>query len=274
MPTKVPSPAAAPPDWLAPRPGIAAGAVAHHQLRSAALGNQRSIWVYTPPGPISSSKLANLMILLDGGSYVHHIPAPMIVDNLLAAGRLAPLVLLLVDSLDTATRERELPCYPPFAEFLAGELLPWARARYQFTADPARTIVGGSSYGGLAAAFAAFARPDCFGNVLAQSGSFWWCPAGDTEHEWLARQFVERERLPIEFYLDVGRGEAQARARPNQLIANRHMRDVLRAKGYRVHYAEHAGKHDYAAWRAGFPGALLALADSIEQPQARSERET
>ncbi len=256
-----------------PRPGIVAGSVAHHQLRSAVLGNQRSVWVYTPPGLLSSSQPANLLILLDGGSYIHHIPAPTIVDNLLAAGRLAPLVLLLVDSMDTATRERELPCYPPFAEFLAGELLPWAHARYQFAANPARTIVGGSSYGGLAAAFAAFTRPDCFGNVLAQSGSFWWRPAGDPEYEWLARQFVERERLPIKFYLDVGRGEAQARARPNQLIANRHMRDVLRAKGYCVHYAEHVGKHDYAAWRMSFPGGLLALADSIDQRQARLEKD-
>lgn len=274
MPTKVPSRAAAPPDWLVPRPGIATGIVAHHQLRSAALGNQRSVWVYTPPGPLGPSKPANLLILLDGGSYLQHIPAPTILDNLLAAGRIPPTMLLLVDNIDTATRERELPCHPPFAEFLAGELLPWARARGQFTADPACTIVGGSSYGGLAAAFAAFTRPDCFGNVLAQSGSFWWRPAGDPEHEWLARQFVERERLPIEFFLDVGRGEAQPRARPNQLIATRHMRDVLRAKGYQVHYAEHAGKHDYAAWRASFPGGLLALMDSIERRQARSQRDT
>ena len=48
--------------------------------------------------------------------------------------------------------------------------------------------------------------------------------------------------------------------RPNQLVANRHLRDVLRAKGYRVHYAEHGGKHDHAAWRDSFAEGLLALA--------------
>jgi len=269
MPAKVSSRThtLSPQTWLTPRSGIAAGKVELHRVRSTTLQNERSIWVYTPPGYSRSHAPAGLLVLLDGSTYLEHIPTPTILDNLLAEGRIPPLVAILVDSLDDATRDVELPCYRPFVEFLAAELLLWAEAHYQVTADPAQTIIGGSSYGALAATFAAFTRPDRFGKVLAQSGSFWWRPPGDIEHEWLARQFVERDPLPIELYLDVGRLEAQARIRPNQLIANRHMRDVLRAKGYRVHYAEHDGKHDHTAWRNSFASGLQALVSGPDRPR-------
>jgi enterochelin esterase family protein len=134
------------------------------------------------------------------------------------------------DNPDREARNRELPCHPPFADFLVRELLPWARARYHVTDDPARTIVGGASYGGLAAAFAGLRHPEAFGNILSQSGSFWWKPEGEEEHEWLARQFVDSPTLPLRFYLDVGLLENTYDEAPSQRCVNRHMRDVLRAK--------------------------------------------
>jgi enterochelin esterase family protein len=166
----------------------------------------------------------------------------------------------MIDSLDEKTRDRELACHPPFVAFLAEELLPWACERYGITARPERTIVAGSSYGGLAAAFVARERSDLFGKVLAQSGSFWWKPDDDHEHEWLARQFAESPTLALEFYLSVGRQEAKARLTPNQLIVSRHLRDVLRARGYPVHYHETDGRHDHQSWRDTLADGILALA--------------
>jgi enterochelin esterase family protein len=228
------------------------------RLRSSILGNERRIWLYTPPSYAPGDR-HGLLILLDGWIYTHDIPTPVILNNLLAAGRIGPTVALMVDSLDEKTRDRELACYPPFAAFLADELLPWARERYGTSTGQAHTIVGGSSYGGLAAAFAARARPDQFGKVLSQSGSFWWKPDDDHEYEWLTRQFVDGPLLPLQFYLSVGRQEASARIRPNQLIASRHLRDVLRAKGYLVHYQETDGRHDHPSWRGTLADGILAL---------------
>jgi len=83
-------------------------------------------------------------------------------------------------------------------------VLPWVRQNYNITFEPSRTIVGGASFGGLAAAFVAMKHPEIFGNVLAQSGSFWWKPETDDEYEWLTRQFVASPKLPIRFYLQIG----------------------------------------------------------------------
>lgn len=250
--------------WSTRRRGVPSGRVETQRLGSAILGNERRVWVDTPPG-YTPSETYGLLLLLDGWVYTQDIPTPVILNNLLAAGLIAPTVAIMIDSLDEKTRDRELACHPPFVAFLADELLPWARERYHISAAPERAIVGGSSYGGLAAAFAARERPDVFGKVLAQSGSFWWKPDHDQEHEWLARQFAEGPRLPLEFYLSVGRQEASARIRPNQLIVSRHLRDVLRARGYQVHYQETDGRHDHQSWRDTLADGILALAGASDE---------
>jgi enterochelin esterase family protein len=43
------------------------------------------------------------------------------------------------------------------------------------------------------------------------------------------------------------------------LETSRHMRDVLLAKGYEVHYQQFVGGHDYLSWRGTFADGLVAL---------------
>ncbi len=154
--------------------------------------------------------------------------------------------------------------------FLYEELLPWIREQYPLSLDPREATIGGFSYGGLAAAYTALQRPDVFGNVLAQSGCFWWMPGYDdrlaapegSEYGWLIRQFVKAPRLPLRFHLDAGILETDNKpggVHANILTANRHMRDVLEAKGYPVHYIEFSGGHDLVGWRGVLPEALSAL---------------
>lgn len=244
---------------------MAIGNITMHRVRSTILGNERRVWVYTPPNYTSLEEPCGAIVLFDGFAYTSDIPTPIILDNLIAEGKIPPMMAILVCSLTYEDRERELSCYPPFVDFLTDELLPFVHEHYEFSTDPARTIVGGSSYGGLAAFFAALQRPDVFGNVLSQSGSVYWTPEGDDDFEWLARQFVARERLYVRCYMDVGLMENNRRisdcpAGPSQLAANRHLRNVLRAKGYEVHYAEFNGEHSYLNWRGTLADGLIALA--------------
>jgi enterochelin esterase family protein len=105
-------------------------------------------------------------------------------------------------------------------------------------------------------------NPEAFGSVLAQSGSFWWSPKRDEGEEpnWISRQFIELPRLPLKFYLEAGTFENDIIGSGGQILeASRHLRDVLRAKGYDVHYREFAGGHDYLSWRGSLADALLSL---------------
>lgn len=254
-------PAAPAQPWLTPRSDGNTGELVQHLHRSEILDNERRIWVYTPPGYRPDDEPYPLLVLFDGDVVQGPMPFPTILDNLIDDGRIPPMVAVLVDSLTQEVRNRELPCGTPFLGYLTDELLPWARDQYRITTDPARTIVAGQSHGGQAAAFAALNRPEIFGTVISQSGSFWWSPDDDHEHEWLTRQYAETERRPVRFYLEAGlqeRGQTPDHG-PSILVANRHLRTILRSKGYEVEYSEFNGGHDYACWRGSLADALTTV---------------
>lgn len=263
-------PEAPPQPYHVRRRNVPMGSIEMFHLRSVILDNERRVWVYTPPGYSRDAEAYGLLVLFDGLAYIDLVPTPIILENLIADKKIPPLVCVLIDSLASEVRNRELPCYQPFVNYMTEELLPWVRYRYRVTNDPARTIVGGSSYGGLAATYAGLRAPETFGNVLSQSGSFWWKPEGEEEHEWLARRYVLSPQLPLRFYLDVGLGERIATPDngPSQVVVNRHMRNVLQAKGYEVTYAEFQGGHDYICWRGTIVDGLLALTTK-SQPGTR-----
>ena len=255
-----------PQSWSKPQPGVRTGRVEFHQFTSKILGNERRVWVYTPPDYSPKSGPYNLLVLFDGWFQKDVNRAPNILDNLLAKGAVPPLVVVMISNLSLEDRLLNLGCYPPFNEFLTQELIPWVRKNYRVTSDPAQTIVGGQSRGGLAAAFAALQHPEIFGNVYSLSGYFSWkVREADTEQEneeqdadygWLIRQYVEAPKLPIRFYLIVGLLE---RGEDGLQNPNRHMRDVLQAKGYVVGYKEFSGGHDIIPTDENFVDGLSFL---------------
>jgi enterochelin esterase family protein len=226
----------------------ASGEVDVERLSSVVLGNERRVWTYRPPG-YDPSRRYPLVVCFDGHAYTldAYVPLPTVLDNLIAAGRIPPVVAVLPDSLDQETRTRELALHEPFVEFVAEELLPWAHKRLSIEPDPARTVVAGSSLGGLAAAFCGLRRPDLFGLVLSQSGAYQFVDFGGPA------LFAVEERVPLRFYLDAGLFERR------QTLANLHMRDVLIAKGYDVDYRSFPGGHDYFWWRETIADGLISL---------------
>jgi len=242
--------------WASRQADAPAGVVEWKKIKSTVLNNERMAAVYTPPGYRADATPYGLLVVFDGIAYTAMVPTPVILDNLIARNRIAPMVAVVLANVTTTSRSEELPCNPRFADFLASEVVPWARQNYNVTTDPSRIIVAGSSYGGLAAAYAGFRHPEVFGNVLSQSGSFWWKPEDDNKHEWLIRQFEASPKLSVRFYLDVGLMEP-----PDMVAGNRRMRDALRAKGYQIFYREFNGGHEYVNWRGTFADGLLFLAD-------------
>lgn len=247
--------------WGVPQPEVPKGRVEDTKLKSEILKNERRVRVYTPPGYARDGKPYGLIVMFDGSMYTLLIPTPTILDNLLAKSKLPPMVAVILDNPTLHSRETEFACYEPYAEFIAREVIPWVRANYNVTSDPDQAVVSGVSFGGLAAAFIGFKHPEIFGNVISQSGSFWWKPDSENEPEWLTRQFVGGKKLPLRFFLNVGLFERgpTPHGGPDMVSVNRHMRDVLRAKGYEVEYRECNCGHDFLNWRGMLPDALMKL---------------
>lgn|GEM_PF-3723440 len=64
------------------------------------------------------------------------------------------------------------------------------------------------------------------------------------------------------FHLSVGRLETWtpvAEGAPTLLMANRHLRDVLKAKDRLAGYVEFSGGHQWVCWEAALPEALTCL---------------
>ena len=245
--------------WTIESPAVAKGVVAKLDFHSDLLANQRPVWIYRPPR-YSTGKTYPLLIFMDGESYTSLVPVPTILDNLIAAKAIPPVIAVLVGNGSGDARETEMNCNRSWSDSLVKELLPWLKTDQGVSFAPASILVIGDSLAGLAAACAAHDYPKVFGKVISQSGSYYRAPAGE-EPEWLARHLATEAPIPVQFYLEIGLLETAPipNRDPSMLTANRHLRDVLLAKSNHVRYVEHFSGHEHVSWRANLPEALIFM---------------
>jgi enterochelin esterase-like enzyme len=253
--------AGAPPQPFLAEKGNPQGRLNTLSIESRLLGNRRDITFYYPPGFDPAHKDTILLFVFDADQYLGRVPVPRILDNMIAAGAVPPVVAVFVANPDRAARARELPANLAFADFMATELHPLVAKETGLAVPAARTVLAGSSYGGLASATVAMRHPEVFGNVLAMSGSFWWSPPGTPEdrREHVAGLIAAGPALPLRFFLSAGLFETGAQGTAGILETSRHLRDVLQAKGISVIYRDYAGGHDYLVWQGVISDGLIAL---------------
>lgn len=246
-------PAAPAQPYVARRDGVPRGRTLAHTVAG------RRVDVHLPAGHRPDGGPYPVAVLLDGEMWGEVLSAGDTLDNLTADGAIPPTVTLLVHTMGPK-RPDDLSCNPAFIDLLADRLLPWATKEFGASGDPTATVIAGQSAGGLTAAYAAYRRPERFGNALSQSGSFWWPDETefDAGSEWLTRRLAAEERRQARFWIEVGLQEWML------LAQNRHLRDVLTARGYDLAYREFNGGHDYACWRGGLADGLAHLLGSPE----------
>ena len=212
----------------------AGGAVWKHRLGSRVLGNERRIWVYTPPG-YPDDRAYPLLLLTDGWEYLHLAQIPQRLDE--AMETIGPMVAVMVESLSYKQRELELTCYRPFGEFIVEELLPWIQKHYSVGSDPAECTIAGASYGGLAALWLGLEYPHVFSNVVSQSGAFYW------DNDELIEVVRGMDSVPLNVQLEVGCLE------PDVLVsASVRMYDALKGKTHSLGFRRTTGGHHYGYW--------------------------
>ena len=230
--------------FLKKRTDVPTGRIETLDVESRILGNRRTLKIYLPPGYTKSSREYGWLLAYDGNQYTTTVPTPTILDNMIAAKAIPPIITVFLESPD---RDHEFPPNDDFQRFIGEELLPQLRAHYRLSRDASKNAVLGSSYGGLAAAYTALEHPNLFGNVISQSGSFGW------NSSLLIKRAAETPRLKIRFYLDAGTWEGTG-----MVTSNRLLQSVLTGKGYDVAYREEPGTHSSYYWMLRLPEGLQA----------------
>jgi enterochelin esterase family protein len=151
------------PWWTQPTdaPG---GEVRRGYVESDAYGQRRVVRWYRPG---EADRPVPLLVVHDGGDFTHHAGIVTVLDNLIAAGAVPPLVAALIDSKDRLTEYVDDPRHARFVE----EVSDAAVRRHGASPDPADHVYLGASLGAVAA-LATVWRGRTIGGLVLLSGSF------------------------------------------------------------------------------------------------------
>ncbi len=242
-------------------------------LRSAALGNVRGVWVYLPPSYDEHPTRRYPVVYMHDGQNLFEPGASFggqawEADDAMNLGASDGTVreAIVVGVENTSARIDE---YTPSADpevmrggraaqyltLLVDELMPEVNRSFRTLTGPAHTALVGSSLGGLVSLWIGLRRADVFGAVGAMSPSTWW------DGRMILREVpAARGARMLRVWVDSGdSGPSRDGVDDTRMLA-----DALRAAGYRdgesLRYTVQPGAaHNEAAWRSRLPNALRFL---------------
>jgi predicted alpha/beta superfamily hydrolase len=237
-------------------------------VHSPELGNQRDVLVYLPPSYRRSDRSYPVLYMHDGQNLFD--PSTSFAGEWgvgramhAAARRGLEAIVVGVPNMGPERLDEYSPFPDPtaggggkgaaYADFLARTLKPIVDQRFRTEPGRDRTVVVGSSMGGLISLVALLRHPQTFGAAGVLSPSLWF--AGGAI-------FSEVERspfVPARIYLDIGVQEG-----PEHVANARRMRDILLNKGHRIGHdlrwlESRCGRHDERSWGRRFARALPFL---------------
>ncbi len=230
------------------------GTLHEHTYFSKSLEETRGIVVYTPPGYDQTARQKYPVLYLLHGfgdnqeAWTDVGRAHVIADNLIAAGRATPLVIVMPYGHGISPLRRGQ--MPPaewaqsnerFETDLLQEVLPFVERTYKVETAPARRAVAGLSMGGGQSLSLGLASDTRFAYVAGFSSG---APQGD-----LNAMFKHIADNPAEFnrrvkLLWIGCGNKDF-----LLDRNRKLVDWLKTTGVTHTYVETGGGHTWPVWR-------------------------
>jgi enterochelin esterase-like enzyme/sugar lactone lactonase YvrE len=226
-------------------------------------------WAVYVPAQYKHEEPAALMIFQDGErmrNVTGRWRIPIVFDNLIARGDMPPTIAVFINPGHDKSRPRRGnrssnrsfeydSLGDRYVRFLLEEILPEVEKRYRISADPTMRAIGGSSSGAICAFTAAWERPDVFGKVYSNVGSFTNLRGGNV-YPALVRK---TEPKPICVYMADTSGDID-NAFGSWPWANQRMASALEYMGYdlRFDWAEgYAHNADFGSSR--FPDAMKWL---------------
>ncbi|MBO6096843.1 MAG: endo-1,4-beta-xylanase Z [Bacteroidales bacterium] len=223
------------------------GAVAQRYYWSETLGQMRRMHVWTPAGyEKSKAKLPVLYLIHGGGDNDASWPgvgaAGWILDNLLAEGKMVPMIVVMPNG--TIPVQNELP---PFAQDMVTSIIPFVEANYNVYTDAKHRAVSGLSMGGMETMEVAFNNIDMFTYVWVLSSSLMpgLDPAAESERLQVKKNAAKMNKQFKALVFTQG-GPADIAYKNCE-----NTRAQLEKDGLRFDYLENAQEgHSWATWRA------------------------
>ncbi len=234
------------PDWTFENEQARFGRLESFTIDSSAFKGERAVEVYLP-ARFRENRRYPLLVVHDGHDYRHYAALKIVLDNLIHALEIPPLIVAMTQSPD---RLREYAGDERHAEFLADDLLPAIADAYPLIDDPASRCIMGASFGGVASLHAAWHRQGEWGKLLLQSGSFAFSDIGrhrrgpvfDPVVRFM-NEFREEPGSPAnKIYMSCGIYESL-------IYENRSMVPKLQEQGIDVRFEEARDAHNWENWR-------------------------
>ena len=234
------------PHWTEPNPDARPGTLDTLSIDSAAFKGARDVNVYIP-ARFRRNRRYPLLIAHDGHDYLQFAALQTVLDNLIHALEIPPLIVALTQSPD---RLREYAGDDRHASFLATELLPAMSDKFPLIPDVHARGLLGASFGGVASLHAAWKYPGVFGRLLLQSGSYAFSDIGRHQRGAVfdpvvrfMNAFREEPGYPTErIYMSCGIYESL-------IYENRSLVPRLQAQGIDVRFEEARDAHNWENWR-------------------------
>ncbi len=217
------------------------------RISSQTLGYDLQYRVYEP-----ESERGELPVLYvtDGPGYIRHGRMPRVLDRLIGEGLIEPVVVVFVDARDPDNHRRnrrnsQFLCNRDYLTFYEEELIPAVEAAYPVARTRDGRGILGLSFGGTNAACFGIMGVETFSRIGMHS------PANHPV-KGLLPAYEKLPLLPLRIFFSTG-------TLNDNTADNRRFRDVLRNKGYEMHYLEVREGHDWDNWRPLVDDALLYL---------------
>ncbi len=250
--------------------GVPRGTVTKHEWKSNVFpGTVREYYVYVP-AQYDDKTPAAVMVFQDGHAYVKEDGeerAPIVFDNLIRKKEMPVIIGIFINPGQNGDKLPDNPWQgnnrsfeydtlsDQYAKFLLEEILPEVGKQYKLTDDPKMRAICGMSSGGICSFTVAWQRPEAFGKVLSQIGSFTNIRGG---HVYPALIRKTKPVKPIRVFLQDGSGDLD-NEHGNWPLANQEMALALKFAGYDYKFEYGTGAHNGKHGGAILPDSLRWL---------------
>jgi enterochelin esterase-like enzyme len=226
------------------------GAVAEITYYSTSLGRFRRMHVYTPPGYEANQETYPIFYLLHGAvdnddAWTSVGRAGIILDNMLAAGEVQPMVVVMPAGHTRPDRSFG-GGQDEFFEDFVNDVMPYAETHYRVLTDRAHRAIAGLSMGGAQTLNAAFAHLDRFAYIgVFSSGIFGRSGGVDA---WEQGHLATLDNAALKPGLELI--WFKTGVEDSLISSSRATVDMLRKHGFDVTFEEGEGGHTWINWRA------------------------